>query len=612
MYLPRELGVAGFFHKLNTLNVDYIVLRWFDDLPNVKPNEDIDMLVDDGDLEKTRALLKGLSLTGEIPCDIYSCGGLPGSDFRGLPYFPVKKANEVLRGSLINQNGVKVPSDFYHLLTMIYHILYHKGFNSGIASLYKADTSYPAPDHDYEEVLTNIAQKANLCLPEMTLENLESFLSEQGWVPEADTLKKLSKRNNWIKKHYFDSEQELDPHLKGFGVFIIREKGLQHLEQIKKIVWEQGFTLVFEKPINASKMSDAAESIRGGNWNKGPWPKSGGLPAYVLAVNDCSIIDPAPHIKQNHPGITNARVYLTKNKIRHIVNKQHRKANQFNVVHSADNAVESFLYAELLFPEEIGRIKTLIQKEFDGFKTPYPVVKSLSNHARRAKIELVRYNNSYAICKTFKPGRERFLRREILARELSGSLSHIMDIIEEGPNYIITKYYENKLPEKCFVGPFFSNTRFIPPFVLKTLRSTIRHYRQYGYECIDLSPKNVILDSEGSIKVYDFEFLQKWNKKTSSLKGSFAFTPVPSDFKGDLPSHKNHYDPFFKNWFKLTGVPRLFLRYNVPSGLIITSQLLSATLLSLLFLFGHTRSCVKKTIQGLKTRLRLFITSSNV
>ncbi|MDX5434238.1 MAG: hypothetical protein LPK20_11775, partial [Halomonas sp.] len=85
--------------------------------------------------------------------------------------------------------------------------IYHKGYLSGIPSEHRMrNTKVVVPqDHDYRGILENLhgqSSHASTAL-DMTLERLDAFLSGLGWRPDPDTLKRLSKRNEWIGEHFF-------------------------------------------------------------------------------------------------------------------------------------------------------------------------------------------------------------------------------------------------------------------------------------------------------------------------------------------------------------------------------------------------------------------------
>jgi len=597
-YIHPELGVEGFLNSI--INLDYVVLRWFENLPFIEKGEDIDILVSDNDLASLNEFLKGTKGYG-IACDIYTCGGLPGTDFKSVPYFPAKISDDIIKNSVLYKGTIKVPSNVHHLLTMIYHIVYHKGFESGITSKYELPANSKKPDHNFLEIIKELSKKAKIELPKnITLENLDTFLHKNGWRPQNDTLNKLSKHNDWIKLHFFSSEKKIAPYWKGFNIFIIREKGIPFLQYIKTLLQDDGFDLLYEKEIPVKVRKSAAHKIRGGNWSRGPWATSGGEMAYVIATYDLHPVDVDESLMEKHPGITNARVPKTKIKIRNQINSLLEKKEWCNVIHSTDNPTNALEYSSLLIPEKIKSIESKIIKLYKSFETPFPVIKNLSRKSRRAKVELVSYNSSEAICKTFKPNRERFMKREILARELKGNLNSISEILETGKNYIIFKKYEDILDKKCILRQPFKKEKYLPLPVIKEARKILSHYRSLGYELIDFFPSNFIYDKKEGIKVFDFEFIQKGKIKTSKLKGCYAWYGVPDDFSGDRPQGKYYLDPYRSKWFVQTGLPRFLCVYDIPVPVLHFIRILLLLIISLYIL-------VKKTVlKSLKAPLILF------
>ena len=53
-YLSPLIKIEDFFQNLNDQNINYCILRWFEDLPEIQSNEDIDLLIEDYDLEKVQ------------------------------------------------------------------------------------------------------------------------------------------------------------------------------------------------------------------------------------------------------------------------------------------------------------------------------------------------------------------------------------------------------------------------------------------------------------------------------------------------------------------------------------------------------------------------------
>jgi len=607
-YINPSLGIIGFFQSLKSDDINYVVLRWFETLPYIQPGEDIDILVADEDLDDLDKYLDGNKDNG-IPCDIYTCSGLPGTDFRNVPYFPVERAKELLKTSVLQEDYIKVPDNRNYFLSMVYHVLYHKGYDSGLSVNNSLGAKNYNPEHDYHTILKNLSEKAGIQSIELNLECLDEYLISCGWRPQKDTLKKLSKKNDWIKDHFFSKKSALETYWKGFGLFVIREAGVSHIKAVHDILWEEGFDILCEAPIEDSKKEKAKREIRGGNWHKGPWPKSGGFPAYVFSVYDYHPITPNEREIESHPGIDNKRILKVKKIIRDFINDKNTRADWCNPVHSADNAEEALDYARVTIPEKIARIEEIIKDRISLFQTPYPVIESLSKYSRRAKVEVIQYNGGRAVCKTFKPGREKFLEREILARKIGEDLKEISEILEQGDNYIVLKLYEDKLKKKGYIRPLFQEEKYFPPTFIKHIRKILKHFRKEGYECVDFSPYNIIYDSEEGLKAIDFEFLQKGNIQTASLKGNYAWYPMPVDFNGDYPKTKYYADPYKRRWFKKMGVPLFFCVHNFPSIILFIVQFFSATTITVVKVPHYSFNRLKMYGYKVKKRISAYLQS---
>ena len=71
-YIDYSLGVSGFLENLKKNSVNYVALRWFDDLPDVAPGEDIDILVADEDVELLTSFVTHNRTRKATPCNIDS------------------------------------------------------------------------------------------------------------------------------------------------------------------------------------------------------------------------------------------------------------------------------------------------------------------------------------------------------------------------------------------------------------------------------------------------------------------------------------------------------------------------------------------------------------
>jgi hypothetical protein len=177
-YIPHALGVEGFLAQLKQKGIRHAVLRWFDSLPKLPPGEDLDLLLSDADLEIVRATLEGGP--GVQPIDLYSTTGLPGADFRGMPYYPPYLAEQLLKRAIDHRGLCAVPAPREHFLSLAYHALYHKGASSGLPCNQRLANRRRTGDHDYPGVLRRLAVRLGIDVP-IALEELDRYLDAAGW-----------------------------------------------------------------------------------------------------------------------------------------------------------------------------------------------------------------------------------------------------------------------------------------------------------------------------------------------------------------------------------------------------------------------------------------------
>ena len=197
-FIPHRLQVDGFLRRLLAENIRHAVLRWFESLPQIEPGEDVDLLVDDEQLERVREILS--SGVGIQPVDLYSMSGRAGSDYRGRPYFPPPAAEELLANAVVQRNLCCVPATREHFLSLAYHAIYHKGYDSGLADGTDSKPTGKNAEHNYHSVLTDLAKRLIVDMP-ITLGDLDQYLAEQCWQPPRETLQRLAEHNRWLQSH---------------------------------------------------------------------------------------------------------------------------------------------------------------------------------------------------------------------------------------------------------------------------------------------------------------------------------------------------------------------------------------------------------------------------
>jgi predicted Ser/Thr protein kinase len=546
-HLSPIIGIDNFFQKLNDENIKYSILRWFEDLPNINLNEDIDLLVEDVDLEKIHCVID--KHPGIIPFDIYSITGKPGSDYQSLPYYIHSLADKILNETTLFKGKYRVPSPENYFYSLAYHSVFHKGENSGLNSKSYELKIQSNPDHDYITYLKRTSLQANLSIDDFTLEGLHELLDTKGFAPPIDTLYKLSINNQYLKFYLndFQKKSEHPSKFEGLVCFVARERIIEKklLDELLKYIRKEGFTILRVVNLEGQFKTNFIKYVRGGNWNQGPWPVSGGLPSVVIVALDVYPVEPNPSDFYLHPGITNRRI-INKNEIRDFINKSLADESEwFNGIHSSDNEIQALDYLSLAGINE-NEIYSEIEKHKKTFITKYPVLGVLSQYSKRAKVELIDFNGKKAVKKTFKPDCEGFLKNEVKVYTLFQDILPIPELLEVGENCIITKYIEGSRP----FGSRISLKR------LKKCIDILQKVYEQGYSLLDFKPANFLIDTRNNIYLIDFEFLHKYETKPDFLN-CYDLVGIPNTIdKAYVP---NYYIPkgvkqFDALWFDFTGV----------------------------------------------------------
>jgi hypothetical protein len=357
-FVPHELGIAGFLQRVNGSGASHAVLRWFENLPQLPPGEDLDLLVEDAGLDEVRSLLD--SGPGIQPIDVYSVTGLPGADFRSMPYYPPHLAEKLLARAVMHRELCSVPAAQEHFLSLAYHALYHKGYASGIPATASAKPRRAIAGHDYTGILQRMAQR--LQLPVMiTLEALDEYLDAQGWRPPHDMLVRLSRHNRWVRSLMQQSaaREAADDRI---AVFLVREEALRRggTARAEELLRRQRFQILTVKEFDVDSAAKLARTLRGGNWGRGPWPISGGPPVAAIVAFDPCPIAPTRQQKKRFPFLANARL-LCKDKLRDAFNEGLPRDQHCNVIHSSDNGREALDYLRIIMPDEVDHLIASLQ-----------------------------------------------------------------------------------------------------------------------------------------------------------------------------------------------------------------------------------------------------------
>ena len=301
--------------------------------------------------------------------------------------------------------------------------------------------------------------------------------------------------------------------------------------------------------LDPAQIQSASTAIRGGKWDKGPYPVSGGPPAAMIVCYDYHPKPPSSAVLKTHPYVKNENV-LVKHAIRDYLNQEMLLFFHTNCIHSADDEAEAWLYLENVLPSRVDQIRREVYARRDAYKTGYPVLHLYDSIRSRAKIELIEFRGQRAVKKTFKVGMERFAEREAFAyRTFSRLISTVPPLLEQGPNYVIIPWFENLLEGVTSVERH-TLIRSHADSVLQSMRTVF----EQGYALIGFHPGNLLITPENDLKLIDFEFLYEYESRPETFSESYDIVGIPRDFDGDLPRGLPDEGHTFANtWLPIFG-----------------------------------------------------------
>lgn len=523
-YLKGRTSRAEFIAELNRRGVSYVLLRWWETFPEFPANEDMDILIEDADLPRISNLLT--RRPGGVPLDIYSVEGSEGHTWRGIPYLQRSLSRAILATRHLH-NGVYVPCGKERFAALAYHAVYHKGRYSGLLGF---EPCHQHVEHDYQSLLEEVARRERVVV-EVSLAAIVNWLQEHEYAPGRDLLAKLVDLHPELE--VLLRRPELSVPLGELGVLIVREAAEGDgfvADLIKRMTIHHELDILLSLHLDDTARERCRENLRGGKWDRGPYPKSGGAPARILAVFDYhpKMVPKWKRGKYRH--VTNYHFIELKAWFRRQIAGTRLFTTIYNGLHSADNEMEAFEYLKIAAPERVARIKHEVERRRRRYETRDSVVEMISE-GRRAKVELIERDGTLRVKKTFRVGCERFYERELYAaRTLSQELEFIPPCLDHGDGYLVVPYYRNVL-NSC---GWMRRRHILARNKVKIARVVHEFFRR-GLTHIDFSPDNVIITEDDEFYVVDFEFLQEYDRRPSTVDQAYEVEGFPAGFCGDVP-----------------------------------------------------------------------------
>ena len=346
-YGVKRKDLKDFFSQIDNEQIQYVVLRWFEDLPNLNSDNDLDILVNDDDFKRLRAMTVGAKENDDyILFDIYPVS----NQVANYSYYTPGIAKHILDGRVRNKNGVWVPNEYDYFYSLAYHALFHKGFSSGMNSKYTPTKPFNEVKHDFTSILKVMSDSQGLFLSDITMETIEKCLIEHDWAPPLDVYFRRSKANEWAYLRAQNYVQDSWRMHAGKVVFILRNKiiATKFEDRFRQLVAESDAIIEREVLLNDKQAEEFMKRTRGGDW--GMYVKNSanaGLAKKVFVINKSlsKQLDP----EATPSGIVEYDyVKSIKAKLRAYYRNNVSVKEDYHIMHTSDNGIEACYYETVL------------------------------------------------------------------------------------------------------------------------------------------------------------------------------------------------------------------------------------------------------------------------
>ena len=337
----RQYGTTGLspldvIRRLDGLN--YIVLRWPEEIEAGRHDGDIDILVAPDDAVKVAERYKDAIAT--YPLDVYSEDGSGGFYFNRAPYYTPDMARRMLHSASSLPSGLRITTPIWRYLSFGYHLLLHiksRRVPPGTNSI--GPQTFRSPK--YFEELQRLAKLAGMP-PPATFDDIESALKRAEAWPGVDLMGFYAEKNRFLQHRYIDAGG-LPP---GLMTLFVRDfgAGLKPVASIREIIASK-FEILAEGQLPDDARERIVDGVRGGNWSESEAPGGQAYPVYWFVCWDRSPTKPSWKTKRKRPRVDNENTNL-KYEIRERVGVKVRK--QQRLIHTSDNTAEALEHVGLL------------------------------------------------------------------------------------------------------------------------------------------------------------------------------------------------------------------------------------------------------------------------
>lgn len=258
------------------------------------------------------------------------------------------------------------------------------------------------------------------------------------------------------------------------------------------------------------------------------------------------------------PGLDNARL-LKRDSLNRASSFLLKRGNKRRVRHynfsdkevhlaTTNNSSQAWEIIGTLVPERMNALRREVDARIEAFRTPFPVIRSLTAFGNNARVDVVNYQGELAVCKVFRPGRQRYFENELAGLRLSKKIPQIPRLLAYGPNWVLTPYYEDAVEISDTANVF----GLIPLSHAEDTFRALRRIHEAGYAHLDFHPAHVLVDRQGKVRLIDFDRFHKYTKQAPAFQECPSITGYSTEPLADIPNGR--FPTHSRVWYPLIGL----------------------------------------------------------
>lgn len=311
----------------------------------------------------------------------------------------------------------------------------------------------------------------------------------------------------------------------GLSVFVVPERTAWQLDEAVAGI-ARGIEILEILPLDADRQAAVVDLL-------GPrrrFPSIAGAPHTLIVACD---VPPVPGVADDRRRIEERLAAVGRHTSRRLMRST---PAPYEAVRHTVGPIEALALLEMLDdPGLVTRLSEKVAALATTCAIPFPVIAMLGadSPGYRARVALVDHpEHGRSVCKIFRPGAIDYFRRELHARTVLADQPLAPQVLEHGPNWLLTPEYLDDGAHRIRPVPSFAGMYQLRPSATRALAGFAAAMHERGLFMLDLSPHNLMSDPRAGLKVIDLEFVRPYAEFSCPLPSAAAawsFRGVPAE-----------------------------------------------------------------------------------